>query len=83
MNLVVLSPDKEIFNGAIKSVTVPGTSGRFELLNNHAAIVSSLQKGNVRVIKADGERMEFEVNGGFVECLNNEVALLVSSAQID
>lgn len=83
MNLVVLSPDKEIFKGAIKSVTVPGTSGRFELLNNHAAIVSSLQKGNVRVIKEDGERMEFEVNGGFVECLNNEVALLVSSAKID
>lgn len=79
MNLTILSPDKEIFSGAVKSVKVPGADGQFEMLENHAPIVSSLAKGEVRVVKANGEKMTFGVNGGFVEMLNNEVSLLVSS----
>ncbi|MBV6441276.1 MAG: ATP synthase epsilon chain [Saprospiraceae bacterium] len=78
MNLVILSPEKEIFSGAVKSVKVPGSAGQFEMLENHAPIVSSLAKGEVRVLKANGEKMIFKVEGGFVEMLNNEVSLLVS-----
>lgn len=78
MNLVILSPEKEIFSGEVKSVKVPGSEGQFEMLNNHAAIVSSLQKGEVRVIKANGEKLSFGVTGGFAECLHNEVSVLVS-----
>ncbi len=78
MNLVILSPEKEIFSGEVKSVIVPGTDGQFELLNNHAAIVSSLNKGDVKVQKANGERAVYAVSGGFVEMLNNEVSLLVT-----
>lgn len=78
MNLVILSPEKEIFSGEVKSVKVPGSDGQFEILNNHAAIVSSLQKGEVRVIKANGEKLTFDVTGGFAECLNNEVSVLVT-----
>ena len=79
MNLTILSPEKEIFSGAVKSVKVPGTVGYFQMLENHAPIVSSLQKGEVSIVKADGEKMTFHVTGGFVEMLNNEVSLLVSS----
>jgi F-type H+-transporting ATPase subunit epsilon len=78
MNLVILSPEKEIFSGEVKSVIVPGADGQFELLNNHAAIVSSLNKGDVKVQKANGERLSYAVSGGFVEMLNNEVSLLVT-----
>lgn len=81
MNLTILSPEKEIFSGAVKSVKVPGTVGYFQMLDNHAPIVSSLQKGEVSIVKADGEKVTFSVDGGFVEMLNNEVALLVSSVQ--
>jgi len=81
MNLVILSPDKEIFSGEVKSVTVPGSDGEFQMLNNHAAIVSSLREGEVRIVKSSGEKMSFGVQGGFVEMLHNEIALLVSGAQ--
>ena len=81
MNLVVLSPDKEIFSGAVKSVQVPGEDGGFQMLENHAAIVSSLTKGIVNVVKANGEKLSFNVDGGFVEMLNNEVSLLVSGVK--
>ena len=78
MNLTILSPEKEIFSGAVKSVKVPGTVGYFQMLDNHAPIVSSLQKGEVSIVKTNGEKMTFSVDGGFVEMLNNEVALLIS-----
>jgi len=78
MNLVILSPDKELFSGAVKSVTVPGTEGGFQMLNNHAPIVSSLGHGEVRVVTQSNEQLKFPVESGFVEMLNNEVAVLVS-----
>lgn len=81
MNLVVLSPEKEIFSGDVKSVQVPGTDGSFQLLDGHAAIVASLKPGMVNVVKNNGEKLAFDVTGGFVECLNNEVSLLVSGTK--
>lgn len=78
MNLVILSPEKEIFTGEVKSVTVPGTDGQLQLLNNHAAIVSSLTKGEVKVVTNSGEKINYNVTGGFVEMLNNEISVLVS-----
>ncbi len=81
MNLVILSPEKEIFAGEVKSVIVPGSEGQFEMLQNHAAIVSSLKSGEVKVTKANGEKVTFGVDGGFVECLHNEVAVLVSGVK--
>ncbi len=81
MNLVILSPEKEIFSGAVKSVKVPGASGLFEMLENHAPIVSSLNAGPVQVTMANGEKLVLNVEGGFVEMLNNEVSLLVSGVK--
>ncbi len=77
MNLVVLTPEKEIFSGKVKSVKVPGTSGQFEILAGHAAIVSSLVKGGVRILDEAGAKKEFTIEKGFIEVLNNEVSLLV------
>lgn len=77
MNISVLTPDKEIFQGAITSVKVPGTLGQFQVLKNHAPIVSSLDKGQVTIVKESGEKMSFDIKGGFIEVLNNEVSLLV------
>ncbi len=81
MNIVILSPEKQIFSGPVKSVKVPGASGSFEMLENHAPIVSSLEAGEVRIIKENGEKMTLTVEGGFVEMLNNEVSLLVAGVK--
>lgn len=79
MNLIVLTPEKELFNGAIKSVKVPGTTGQFEILKDHAAIVSSLAPGTVRIIDESGKESKIEIQKGFIEVLNNEVSLLIQS----
>lgn len=77
MHLTVLTPEKEMFSGAITSVKVPGTKGQFEILKGHAPIVSSLTGGVVRIIDANGQTREIEIAKGFVEVLRNEVSLLV------
>ena len=83
MNITVLSPDQEIFNGEITSVKVPGVNGQFEILNNHAAIVSALVEGQVRILKQGGEKMTFDIEKGFLEVLNNEVSLLVQGVKLN
>lgn len=77
MNLVILTPEKEVFTGPIKSVKVPGTSGQFEILRGHAPIVSSLVQGEIRVLNEKGEKSTYTIERGFVEVINNEVSLLV------
>lgn len=77
MNLSVLTPGKEIFNGPITSVKVPGISGQFEILKGHAPIVSALGKGEIRIIDDSGKSSMYNIEKGFVEVLNEEVSLLV------
>ncbi|MEO1515953.1 MAG: ATP synthase F1 subunit epsilon [Bacteroidota bacterium] len=77
MNITILTPDKEVFTGQITSVKVPGINGQFEILNNHAPIVSALGEGSVRVMKEGGESLSFSIVSGFIEVLKNEVSLLV------
>lgn len=79
MVLVALTPEKELFNGSIKSVKLPGVGGQFEILNGHAPIVAALANGEVRIIDADGNRQTFNIVKGFVEVINNEVSLLIQS----
>lgn len=80
MILEILTPDKKVFNGDITSVTVPGTQGSFEVLNNHAPIISTLEKGSVNVRTNKGEQ-KFLITGGVIEVINNKIILLAESAQ--
>jgi F-type H+-transporting ATPase subunit epsilon len=76
MQLDILTPDKALFSGEVESVIFPGSKGQFEILKNHAAIVSSRDKGSVKVKTTDGKTQVFEVNGGVVEVLDNKIVVL-------
>ncbi|MCB0704814.1 MAG: hypothetical protein KDC34_05865 [Saprospiraceae bacterium] len=67
MNISILSPEKEIFKGPIKSVKVPGTLGQFQVLKNHAPIVSSLQAGEIIVVTSAGEHVYYNEETGALE----------------
>lgn len=83
MKLIILTPEKEEFNGTVKSVKVPGVAGQFEILNGHAPIVASLGEGTVRVIGSDGSKRHFHIQQGFIEVINNEVSLLARGLKED
>lgn len=75
MFLEILTPDKTIFSGEVTGVKLPGTKGSFEIRNNHAPIISSLDKGKITVRTSSGNE-EFEINGGIVEAMKNKVVVL-------
>ncbi|MFT5970816.1 MAG: F-type H+-transporting ATPase subunit epsilon [Flavobacteriales bacterium] len=76
MLLEIISPDKEIFKGEVSSVKLPGADGSFEVLNNHAPIVSTLVAGDVRVINAAKETENFAITGGVIEMQDNKIVVL-------
>ena len=67
MNITVLTPDKEIFHGTVESVKVPGVSGEFQVLKNHAPIVSALGKGNITIVTSIGEYRYFDGESGSIK----------------
>lgn len=77
MYLEIITPDKKLFSGEVTSVSLPGKEGRFQILNRHAPIISTLQKGEIKV-KSNKEVLNFSVNSGVVEVLNNKIIILAS-----
>ena len=77
MNLQILSPEAEVFSGKVDSVSLPGLSGRFQILINHAPIIAALRQGVVTYQIAQGQEAHYEIKGGVVELINNKVVILV------
>lgn len=76
LRLKIVSPERVEFEGEVDSVLVPGTLGSFEILKDHAPIISSLDKGKVEYA-VHGDKTELWILGGFVEVKKNEVSLCV------
>ena len=79
LQLRIVSPEKVEYDGAVESVLVPGTAGQFEILNDHAPIISTLQKGVVEYATKEG-KVSLNILGGFVEVQKNVVSLCVEMA---
>lgn len=77
MKVKITKPDTTLYDGAAKLVQLPGTGGKFEILENHAPIISSLSKGIVRLIDDEEKEHTFEVRGGVVKSQQNELLILV------
>ncbi|AFH49347.1 F0F1-type ATP synthase subunit epsilon [Ignavibacterium album JCM 16511] len=78
--LEIISPAKQVFSGQIKSITVPGTKGRFQVLKNHAPIISTFDIGMIRVDLPETTK-HFATAGGTIEVLDNKVLVLADSIE--
>ena len=72
LKLKIVSPERIEFTGEVEMVKVPGTQGSFEILNDHAPIISTLGEG---IVEYDGQQLP--ILGGFVEVQKNQVSLCV------
>ena len=79
MKIEIITPDKRIFEGEIKSVRVPGKKGSFQVLKDHAPIISTLENGSVRMIDQSDKEIIFEISGGVIEVKANKIILLADS----
>lgn len=75
MHLTIITPDRQVFEGEVDSATFPGEDGSFQVLNNHAPLVSALGKGLIRYQGQDGNA-SVTVEGGVVEVLKNTITVL-------
>ena len=76
MQIDILTPEKKLFSGEIKSVKLPGTNGQFEILNHHAPIISTLSPGKIYLVQTDQNKQTFEINGGVIEMQKNNIIVL-------
>ena len=76
MTLEIISPSEIIFSGEVEAVTLPGFSGKFTVLKNHASLISVLKEGNVRYLQGGEENM-VEIRGGLADIDQNKIAVCV------
>ena len=80
MLLEVLTPEKKLYTGEVYGVQLPGIDGSFEVLNRHAPLIAALGKGKMKVLKDKTNAEFYQIEGGFVEVLNNKATVLVEGA---
>jgi F-type H+-transporting ATPase subunit epsilon len=79
MKIDIITPDKRLFEGEIKSVRVPGKKGSFQVLKDHAPIISTLDNGPVRIVDQQDNEITYEISGGVIEVKANKIILLADS----
>ena len=81
INLEIITPEKIIYKDSVDSITVPGTKGMFQVLKDHAPLMSTIEIGVITINKTD-ENTYFTTAGGTIEVLNNIVLILADSVEV-
>ena len=76
MRLEIITPDKKLFEGDVKSAVFPGTEGSFGVLEGHAPMIATLKPGKIELTEQNNNKVEFTVKGGVVEVLKSKVTVL-------
>jgi len=77
MKLEIILPDSQLFSGDdVVLVQLPGLDGSFEILTNHAPMISALKQGRIKVIDKNKQTLFFDIKGGVLEVLHNRVLVL-------
>ena len=82
MYLEIITPDKKVFAGSVSLVKVPGSKGSFAILEYHAPIISTLEKGKIKVVERRGVESYYKISGGIIEVKDNNVIILAESINI-
>lgn len=81
MKIEIITPDRKVYEGEIKSVRVPGKKGSFQVLKDHAPIISTLENGPVTIVDLANNQVIYDINGGVIEVKTNKIILLAESVK--
>jgi len=81
LNIEIVSPERNVFHGTGKVVTVPGVEGLFQVLNMHAPMISMFETGVITIEDETGEKINFSTRGGVLEVKDNKVIVLADTAE--
>ena len=79
MLLEIIEPDNQLYSGEVDLVQFPGSKGSFQILRNHAAIISTLDPGQIKIVDQKGATSFFDVDGGVIEAKNNKIIVLAET----
>lgn len=79
MQISVITPETQLYEGEITLLQVPGSNGSLEIMNNHAPLVSALGSGQVKIVPVGQETIYYSITSGVVEVNNNKVSLLIEA----
>ena len=82
IKLKIVTPTQTVFDGEVQNFTAPGAVGRFQVLINHAPIVSKLMAGSFEYVQPNGTEVHYYVSGGFLELHQNSGTVLADSAEL-
>jgi F-type H+-transporting ATPase subunit epsilon len=80
-NLQIVTPEREVFNGPVEMVSLPGMDGSFGVLRNHAPLIAALDAGVVSIFDPDGAEEKLAIGGGFFQVAKNQAMILADSAE--
>jgi F-type H+-transporting ATPase subunit epsilon len=81
LDIEIVSPEKTAIKGKIEAISAPGTEGEFQVLYNHAPLVSSLEIGHIKLVNEFGEKTSFATSGGLFEVRDNKVTILAETIE--
>jgi F-type H+-transporting ATPase subunit epsilon len=81
-HLVVVTPERVLFDGMASSLIVPGSEGYLEILSHHMSLLTAVKHGRLTATLEDGQKLEWAVASGFLEVSHNQVNLLADSAEL-
>ena len=82
MKVEIITPENTIYQGNVSLIQLPGLDGLFELLENHAPMITVLSNGNVKLVeKENNQTIFFEIQGGVVEVLKNKILVLAEGCK--
>ena len=76
MTLEIITPEKTVFTGEVKLVQLPGKSGSFEILENHAPMIASLKKGQIKIVEVDKNVRYIDIVSGTLKVQDNKILIL-------
>ncbi|HEY5536427.1 MAG TPA: ATP synthase F1 subunit epsilon [Ignavibacteria bacterium] len=81
LHLEIITTDRKIFNGDVISVTAPGTLGEFQVLYNHAPLVSTLDIGRIKIVGTSKNEEVYASSGGILEVRDNKIIILAEAIE--
>lgn len=76
MQLEILTPEMSLYSGQVELIQLPGTTGSFEILKNHAPMVATLKEGKIKIIDENKKVQYIDIKGGTLQVENNNVLIL-------
>jgi len=81
MKVEIITPEDLVYKGEASLIQLPGIDGLFELLNNHAPMITMLSVGNIKLVENNNNTVYFTIQGGVVEVLKNKILVLAEGCK--